>query len=972
METRTRPPTQEQSAIVERVAHIVSRVRGAKPDYARLAAELEPAIPFDVFGIVLLRHDKVAVRVVVCTHESDGWIAHYHQHPFKDSMFENILQRCKSPSVENPGEKSTHTEASHVQDLTDIEIRNYPEGLDGPPAVSGDALSGRPYLHSTLIAPLVVGDQAIGSLELGSTRIDAYAGEALQRLISAVAHVLAAAIESAQIGGSVEIQDRQREELKSVSKALASEMDLTMILNRIVGGIAKALDVSSAIITLDQQRGNLKMVVQYGLDRHILEKIAASEADLGEQAIIGATLLRRQPHFSNDIAEDGRFPASQIFASQLGIRSIFCFPLVSGSSVYGALLLCSAEPGGFTPLKLDILSLFASHATIAIHNGMLLESARERRRFQEAIEQLDTVALHQSVSNEDELILLKKVREASKQIFGVSLNSLLRFISDHLLTSSERDLQKILQAVHDEQESIAANSIKGTEGLLLEEQKAAALIETAEAALVQAGLLGDVNVALAPVLTQLYERIRSQMTTPWFVIDRGGNCVYANPAAEVFCGMSIGLERLGNLASLQHPSQVADNDVFDIDWYNVSWSFEKQRYFDTYLTYSQNSSITLLDAFTNLFSRIRNGEDVRRYLDDFSQVELASDDMANVVWQRNIAQLEFSPTSRFRFVIAAEPLQDRVHPHYQIDSEITGEKESKFIAAVPTAKEPRNRFSESQTMLPNSAPSDRHYQFVCFSLYDAQDHHLGYALQIGDITEQVRDEKNKAVLLSTVSHDLRTPLTAIKAAVTGLLQPGITWDGQLLHEILEDVDIETDHLLSQISSFIEMSRIDMGALTLEKEWCDIMEIVHSIQADERRLLVGHPVRIDRPTQLPMVYVDFVQIKRVLRCLLENAVHHSPEHAEIVIAVDTMHVGDQDMIWTEDSHNYLRVRVIDQGPGIPDGEQERIFKTFYSLDAQGSGLGLAISRGIVEAHQGRIRVEPVVSRGSCFTFVLPIS
>src|SRR5712691_10962958 len=103
METRTQPPTQEQSAIVERVARIVSRVRGAKPDYARLAAELEPAIPFDVFGIVLLRHDREAVRVVVCTHEADGWIAQYHQHPLRDSMVENILHRVQTASVDTSG-----------------------------------------------------------------------------------------------------------------------------------------------------------------------------------------------------------------------------------------------------------------------------------------------------------------------------------------------------------------------------------------------------------------------------------------------------------------------------------------------------------------------------------------------------------------------------------------------------------------------------------------------------------------------------------------------------------------------------------------------------------------------------------------------------------------------------------------------------------------------------------------------------
>jgi len=961
METRTRPPTQEQSAIVERVARIVSRVRGAKPDYARLAAELEPAIPFDVFGIVLLRHDREAVRVVVCTHEADGWIARYHQHPLKDSMVENILQSDQTASVDTTGSKPyLVSETPHGHELSNIEIRNYPEGLDGPPARSGDALSGRPYLRSTLIAPLVVGDQILGSLELGSTRIDAYAGEALQRLISAVVHVLAAAIESAQIGGSVEIQDRQREELKNVSSALTSEMDLSMILNRIVVGIAKALDVSSAIITLDQRHGSLKLVVQYGLDSGFLEKIVEREVALTEQAIIGFTLHHRQPNFSNDIAEDSRFPESQIFASQLGIRSIFCYPLVSGSTVYGTLLLCSSEPGGFTPLKLDILSLFASQATIAIHNGMLLESARERRRFQEAIEQLEAVRQqHDSFESDvlDELLLLKRVREESEQIFGVSFSSLLRFISDHLLTSSERDLQNILHAVNDEQQVIHVKYVNGTVKPLLEEQKAATLIETAEAALVRAGLLGDVSAGLTPVITQLYERIRSDMTTPWFVIDGRGKCIYVNPAAEVFCGIHVSLDQLGNLASL----------------HEVSWLLESPMHFDAYLPYSQNSAITLLDAFAGLLSRIRNADDVRLYLQELTLSELDSDEIGIVERQRNLAQLEFSPTNTFRFIIAAEPVQKRPYQQFQVESHVSGEKETySFSIKKHSAKEPRNRFSDPQTMLPNSAPSDRHYQFVCFAVYDAHSHLLGNALQIQDITEQVRDERNKAALLSTVSHDLRTPLTAIKAAVTGLLQPDVTWNKQLLNEILEDIDTESDHLLSLITSFIEMSRIDMGALVLEKEWCDIVEIVHRTFADDKRLLADHHIRTDIPAQLPMVYVDYVQIKRVLHCLIENAVHHSPKHTEIVIALDTVQVRDEDVVASEDSHNNLRVRVIDHGIGIPNEEQERIFKTFYSLDTQGSGLGLAISRGIIEAHQGRIRVEPVLGGGSCFAFVLPIS
>ncbi|MGH2481683.1 MAG: GAF domain-containing protein, partial [Ktedonobacteraceae bacterium] len=119
-----------------------------------------------------------------------------------------------------------------------------------------------------------------------------------------------------------------------------------------------------------------------------LQVLLLQEDVLSEQTIIGATLLRRQQQVSQDIASDTYFPQSRWFASELAVRSIYCSPLITGQYVYGALLLLSSEPGGFTPLKTDICALFAGQATVAIHNGMLLQSAQERRRFQEIIEQL--------------------------------------------------------------------------------------------------------------------------------------------------------------------------------------------------------------------------------------------------------------------------------------------------------------------------------------------------------------------------------------------------------------------------------------------------------------------------------------------------------------------------------------------------------------------------------------------------------
>ena len=254
--------------------------------------------------------------------------------------------------------------------------------------------------------------------------------------------------------------------------------------------------------------------------------------------------------------------------------------------------------------------------------------SEERKRFQEAIEQLDSVR-QQRASFEaeelDELLLFKRVQEESKQIFGVSFSRLLRFIGDHLLTSSERDLQKILHIVNDEQQTTHANYVNEAVLPLLEEQKAATLSEMAEDALVRAGLLGDVSAGLPPVITQLYERISSDMTTPWFVTDGRGKCIYVNPAAEVFCGIQVSLDKLSNLASLQHQVQEAGNGALKIDLHEVSWSLESQMHFDTYLPYSQNSSLTLLDAFAGLFSRIRNADEVRLYLQEFTYSDLATE-----------------------------------------------------------------------------------------------------------------------------------------------------------------------------------------------------------------------------------------------------------------------------------------------------------------------------------------------------------
>lgn len=958
METRTHTPTLKESTIVERVARIVSSVRGTKTDYTFLAAELEPAIPFDVFGVVLLRHDRQAVRVAVCQKEHGRWIAQCHQHPFEGSMVEYISQ---APSTT---------------------VKNYPGGLDGPPAQCGDALSGYRQLQATFIAPLIAGDRLLGTLELGSIVLDSYEDGTLQRLIEAVVRVLAAAIESAQVGGSAEIQDRQRQALKDVSSALTSKKDLSSILNQIVDGIAKALNVASAIVTFDQRQGELRLEAQSGLDPVQLRAIVGRKGAVTDQTIIGYTLRRRQPCVSHDISADERFPGSSSFTTELGMRSIFSYPLVTGTTVYGALLLCSPEPGGFTPLKADILSLFAGQATIAIHNGMLIEAAHQRTRFQHAIEQLER-AYEQ---NEDDQAILARLRQESERTFGVSFSSLLHFISDHLLTRNERDLHTILHSGSEEGDGWDIKPFAPDPG------SAGApfilLTQRAEAALARAEILGELSrlwtqlplneaksadppgemdVRFSSSTASPTERNRSlkqsteHMKDAWFVVDLQGLCIYMNPAAEILCGMHMG-------------------------------------------TLTEN---TIEDIFTELLPRIRNAEEVRNYLYDFYPAgRFLSRGVRQPANQGNVYQQDL------RCVIATEPVG------------LAG-------GELPWLGE---RYSEPRPATParslEGAPSDQYYQLTRRPLFNQQGALIANVLQVHDMTAQVRDEKNKSALLSSVSHDLRTPLTTIKAAVTGLLQIDVEWDEQTRREILEEIDAEADHLGILVNALVEMSRIEMGALILDKEWCDIVEVVHGALFRLERVLAlshrsaetddssttsaGKPaegnkrlrgIRTEFQPQLPLIYADHVQLERVFYSLIEHIVRNNPglasirsgndalqsedqgsapgwlapnsrpgatahEDTEIIISVDT--VEDNTSNHASTSRTYLRARIIDRACGLPEGERERIFKTFYGLNVRGSGLGLAISRGIVEAHQGQIAVEAApLGDGLCYVFILPL-
>jgi two-component system sensor histidine kinase KdpD len=229
-----------------------------------------------------------------------------------------------------------------------------------------------------------------------------------------------------------------------------------------------------------------------------------------------------------------------------------------------------------------------------------------------------------------------------------------------------------------------------------------------------------------------------------------------------------------------------------------------------------------------------------------------------------------------------------------------------------------------------------------------------------------RTDTLRAALLSSVSHDLRTPLASIKAAASSLLEKDVQWDEEARMSFTSAIVREADRLNRLVANLLDMSRIEGGALKPEKEWYPVDELIHDVLVRMQAALQGRVVRTDLPEDLPPVKLDYLQIDQVLTNLIENAIRYSPAGSPIEISV---RVEDNDIV----------ISVADRGPGIPPGDLERIFDKFYRvMETQagvarpaGSGLGLAVSRGLVEAHGGRIWAENREGGGAIFSFTLPI-
>ncbi len=224
-----------------------------------------------------------------------------------------------------------------------------------------------------------------------------------------------------------------------------------------------------------------------------------------------------------------------------------------------------------------------------------------------------------------------------------------------------------------------------------------------------------------------------------------------------------------------------------------------------------------------------------------------------------------------------------------------------------------------------------------------------------------RSDTIKTAVLRAVSHDLRSPLTAIRAASDGLENQGLALTEGDRRELVDTIQIEVRRLERVVDDLLALSQLQAGAVAPRPEVWTAEELVFGALEG----VGGDADRVDvvLPEDIPPVVVDAVQAQRILVNLIENALKFSPAQSPVTVRVTS-------------TRREVIIRVIDQGRGVPESELERVFEPFYrgapAQDRTGTGLGLAIARGFAEANGGRLWAESRPGQGACFAFALPPS
>ena len=230
-------------------------------------------------------------------------------------------------------------------------------------------------------------------------------------------------------------------------------------------------------------------------------------------------------------------------------------------------------------------------------------------------------------------------------------------------------------------------------------------------------------------------------------------------------------------------------------------------------------------------------------------------------------------------------------------------------------------------------------------------------------TESYVSNENSSMLLSTVCHELRTPLAIIRGYTSLLIDYDDSLENAEKHEYVESIDKATDRLVELVDDILDMSRLESGKLHLEKTLTALTELTREAVSEAQLRAPNYRMNYITEQDVPRIYIDVRRIRQVLDNILDNAIKYSEEGTDITVRLKSR-------------ENDLLVSISDNGIGIPPDDLEKVFQRMFRLRRQvttgskGIGLGLTICRGLIEAHGGSIWLDSEEGMGSTVYFTLP--
>jgi two-component system, OmpR family, sensor histidine kinase KdpD len=257
---------------------------------------------------------------------------------------------------------------------------------------------------------------------------------------------------------------------------------------------------------------------------------------------------------------------------------------------------------------------------------------------------------------------------------------------------------------------------------------------------------------------------------------------------------------------------------------------------------------------------------------------------------------------------------------------------------------------------------------------------LTFNLQKIEKQTQQKEEKEKTIklyntLLDSLSHELRTPISTIIGATDSLKENYENFSEENKKQLIKEISIASLRLNTQVSNLLNMSRLQSGTLQLKADWTDVNEMIYAVAHKETYDIESRPIQIVIPANTPLVKIDRTLIEQSLNNLINNAIQYTPEASEIKIEVRFENeIFNEKNTGFEKIEKYIIIEILDNGPGFPPDQLQKVFQPFYRLRsarAGGTGLGLSIAKGFIEAHKGKIYLENKSEGGAKFTIKIPI-